>query len=351
MSTDTSIESIREAAVIVGEALAAFDPSDYPLHVFSEKHESAMRRILSFIAGRKRKRPLAKRLIACLIALLILFAGAYIFLPSVHAAVNEWFFTVWNNTMEFFFPHSGNDHAFPVMTPASIPDRFMLSSDKSGDGYRTLEYTDSTNGDYITFDYRWINEKRAEKLKQDIEKNGSVTLHHGYNALLTEGRNKTTLKWYEPQNMLGFSAESNIPADELIQAFSEMDIRLPEYEPTWIPDGFELVYENHGPTYTSLTYVNDETDGMIGFDYYDYGNEDSFTGLLTDADIIEETNINGYKATLAYTDKTSEVYDINNIYNGLALVWIDDEINIIFIVSGSISAENAIRFSESINTK
>lgn len=107
---------------------------------------------------------------AAIIVIVMLFAGAYAFIPSVHAAVNEWFFTVWNNTVEYFFPHSGNDHAFPVMTPTGIPERFALSSDKSGDGYRTLKYTDSTNDDYITFDYRWISENRAEKLKLYIEK-------------------------------------------------------------------------------------------------------------------------------------------------------------------------------------
>ena len=111
MGTQISKEDIRAAAIMVGESLAAFDTSDCPLHIFSEKHESAMRRILSIGAGRKRRRPFAKRLIACIIALLIVFAGAYTFIPSVHAAVSEWFTTVWNNIVTIYFPHSGTDHA------------------------------------------------------------------------------------------------------------------------------------------------------------------------------------------------------------------------------------------------
>ena len=342
---------IQEAAIQAGEALAAFNTSALPSHVFSAGHESAMQRILSMAAGRKKRRPVLRHIAAAIIAIAVLFAGAYAFIPSVHAAVNEWFFTVWNNTVEYFFPHSGNDHAFPVMTPTGIPERFTLSSDKSGDGYRTLKYTDSTNGDYITFDYRWINEKRAEKLKQDIEKNCSVTLYHGYNALLTESRNKTTLKWYNPQNMLGFSAESNIPANELIQAFSEMDGHLPDYEPTWVPEGFELIIQERDLGSTSFVYMQPSTSNIVALQYFDYGNEDTIGSELAKGDVIEEITINGWRASLIYTDSEDPNYDSDDPFNGLVLIWTDENNHLIFMVVGAVSKDTAVSFAESVKTK
>ncbi|MBQ9825747.1 MAG: DUF4367 domain-containing protein [Firmicutes bacterium] len=351
MNTQISKEDIRNAAIIVGNSIAAFDTSNIPSHTFSDRHETAMRRILSLIAsdtGRTRRRPFVRRLVACIVAILILFAGAYAFIPSVHAAVNEWFTTVWNNIVTYYFPHSGNDHAFPVLTPTSIPERFEIESDTASDGARTIRYIDKANGDFIVFDYRWISQRQADKLKQSMENDDTVVLYSGYNALLQESNNKCVLKWYEPHNLLGFTVESNIAAEELIQAFSAMDIHLPEYAPTWIPEGFELVYEDRDPGSTTLTYMHTETGDIIGLDYYDYGNIDIFGGDLTEADVIENVSINGHKASLVYTDSTDPEYDTNNVFNGLVLIWVDNNSKMIFAIDSSLEKEEVIRFAESI---
>ena len=156
------------------------------------------------------------------------------------------------------------------------------------------------------------------------------------------------LKWYEPHNLLGFTVESNIAAEELIQAFSAMDIHLPEYAPTWIPEGFELVYEDRDPGSTTLTYMHTETGDIIGLDYYDYGNIDIFGGDLTEADVIENVSINGHKASLVYTDSTDPEYDTNNVFNGLVLIWVDNNSKMIFAIDSSLEKEEVIRFAESI---
>ena len=348
MNAAINSDAIRDAATAVGAALASFDISDRPLHVFSERHETAMRRILSAAAGRKRRRPFARQLAACLVIVLLLFACAYMIIPSIHATVNGWFTTVWNNIVTYYFPHSGNDHAFPVITPTGIPCQFELESDDNGDGYRTLKYVDKTNDDYIVFDYRWISRKKADKLKQSIEKNGSVSIWLDYKALLNEKTSKTSLEWYEPHNMLGFRAESDLPSEELIQAFSALDWHLPDYGPTWIPEGFELIDEYRDPGCASTTYYDPESGSMISLDYYDYGNTDVCNSYLTDADVIEDTEINGIKATVCYTNSSDPDYDPDSIYNGLVLIWVDDTRKLIFAIDSFSDIETTIRFAESI---
>ena len=168
---------------------------------------------------------------------------------------------------------------------------------------------------------------------------------------MNEGRNKTSLKWYNPQNMLGFSAESNIPADELIQAFSEMDGHLPIFEPTWVPEGFELIIQEGDLGSTSYAYMHPTTGNVIVLQYYDYGNIDQFTGFFTEADVSEEISINGFRAILGYTDIGSPDYDPKNIYNGLSIIWVDDVNHLIFAVDSSIDRDESIMFAESIRAK
>ena len=351
MKRDITQEDIRRAAINVGGAMAAFDASPTTPHIFSERHEEAMRMILSMEPGKVRRRPVLRGLAAGVIALIILFIGAYTYAPSVHAAVGEWFTKVWNNVVIYNFPHSGQDHAFPVIDPVSVPERFTLKQEKKGDGYRTLKYTDDSTGDHILFDYRWISQKQADKLEAELKTQGSVQVFYGYDTVLKESGNKTMLSWYEPTMLLGFKAESNLPAEELAQALSEVDWHLPEYVPTWIPEGFELLEEYRDPGCVGLTYILPETGDLLGLEYYDYGEMTSFTSFMTDADVIEEVVVNGFEASLGYTDLSSENYDPDNMYNGLTLVWTDTYKHLIFVVDGSIDRETAVKFAENLKIK
>ena len=148
--------------------------------------------------------------------------------------------------------------------------------------------------------------------------------------------------------MLGFRAESDLPSEELIQAFSALDWHLPEYGPTWIPEGFELIDEYRDPANSAFIYYNAESGDVITFEYSDYGETDSLTGILTDADHLEAVFINGHKAVLGYTDPNSPDFDPSEINNGTDLTWADDDIMLIFSISGSPNRETILRFAESI---
>lgn len=345
---DTNLNNeIRLGAISAGQALAAFDSSAYPVHVFSERHENAMRRILSLVPGKKRSRAALKGLAACLAALLIAFAAVFC-VPRAYAAVGSWFVRVWDNFITYSFPHSESDHAFVIFVPTSVPERFELISEDLGEKHHTMQYKDASTGQFIIFDHRQVDQKTGDRLQKDIDENDTVQVHDGYPAIAKTVLGRTTLTWYDKYTLTSFKAESDLTLEELVQALSEMDAHLPEYVPTWIPEGFELADEYRDKGGASLTYMRPGTDELIGLDYFDYSNIDSFEGYMTDADVLKEIEINRHKGSLGYTDTSDGDYDPDNIYNGLMLMWVDSDKNIVFFIEGSISPETAIRFAEGI---
>ncbi len=348
---DTNLNNeIRLGAISAGQALAAFDSSAYPVHVFSERHENAMRRILSLVPGKKRIRAALKGLAACLAALLIAFAAVFC-VPRAYAAVGSWFVRVWDNFITYSFPHSESDHAFVIFVPTSVPERFELISEDLGEKHHTMQYKDASTGQFIIFDHRQVDQKTGDRLQKDIDENATVQVHDGYPAIAKTILGRTTLTWYDKYTLTSFKAESDLTLEELVQAFSGMDAHLPEYVPTWIPEGFDLVDEYRDKGSTTLAYMHQNTGDVLLLEYFDQAIIDSITGFMTEADIIEETEINGFRASLGYTDSSSDKYDPDSFNNGTVLVWLDTKTRIIFKVDGSICPEDAIKIAERIIAK
>ena len=183
-----------------------------------------------------------------------------------------------------------------------------------------------------------------------MDENAAVQICDGYSAVVRSLLGRTTLSWYDKYTLTSFRAESNLSAEELARAFSEMDARLPEYVPTWIPEGFELVDEYRDGGSTAFVYLNTETEAVVLLEYYDRATIDSITGFLSDSDVIKEIEINGLKAVLGFTDSSGADYDPDSINNGTVLIWEDPEINIIFKIDGEISPEDAIKIAEGITS-
>jgi len=58
---------------------------------------------------------------------------------------------------------------------------------------------------------------------------------------LSVGNGKCDLFWYDADRDLAFYVESNLDSNTLILCFDVLQMRLPLYEPTWLPDGYEEV--------------------------------------------------------------------------------------------------------------
>ena len=92
MAMELTENEIRAAAAEVGSAFAAYDAAPSPEHVFSLRHESAMREFFGTaekVQRARRRRRVLRNLAACLAGLIIALAAATAFIPGVNAAMRR----------------------------------------------------------------------------------------------------------------------------------------------------------------------------------------------------------------------------------------------------------------------
>ena len=92
MAMELTENKIRAAAAEIGSAFAAYDAAPSPEHVFSLRHESAMREFFGTaekVQRARRRRRVLRNLAACLAGLVIALAAATAFIPGVNAAMRR----------------------------------------------------------------------------------------------------------------------------------------------------------------------------------------------------------------------------------------------------------------------
>ena len=123
----------------------------------------------------------------------------------------------------------------------------------------------------------------------------------------------------------------------------EQDVDLPNYEPTWLPDGYVWDREYCGPTRDkSISYrnLNDEQ-SWIWFDYLQITDKETYYLSSLDKGTYEKetVEINGLPGELyTYVDNPDSGY----------LIWIDKHNCIVFLLGFDSGTEDAIRIAESV---
>ena len=116
---------------------------------------------------------------------------------------------------------------------------------------------------------------------------------------------------------------------------------LPTYEPTWIPDGYEVVQEeNNGDVkLTVYQFGDDITNGFI-IGYW-IATEDSklFLDTMGDDYDIEQVTVHGYNG---------EFYIAQDPDNSSDLLWLDERTNTIITVSGFYDKVDILRIANGI---
>lgn len=115
---------------------------------------------------------------------------------------------------------------------------------------------------------------------------------------------------------------------------------LPHYDPTWLPEGFEQVYEYRDEISHGRLYQKQNSQSGIVIEYY-RAYEGTHTELIAKnvESLREEVTVNGIKADFYRADEGSNT---NN------LIWIDRRSTIVFMVNSDLDKSVIIRIAESL---
>lgn len=122
---------------------------------------------------------------------------------------------------------------------------------------------------------------------------------------------------------------------------SEDQNELPDYELTWIPDGYELIREDSYEQMYGAVYLR-ENNIIDGFTFdYSIANNDTQMSIHSNYGQYhsEAVNISG---------KHGELYLSNNANDANALIWFDEDNNIVFSITSYMDASVILHIANNV---
>ena len=333
---------LRLAVAAYCRDLCADEPDYDPGHVFSDLYNERIRKILAVSRRQIHRRRVLRIAASIFIVLMLAFGAVIAFNEPVRATVINWTINIYNNLVDITFNHSEDDHAYIICTPGELPEGFELAENYHS-GYYTRNVYKSTEGQYIKLEYR----KPTEAQKRRIDKRGAsseiITSSMGVQMFLSAGNGKCDLFWYDADRDLAFYVESNLDSNTLIRCFDVLQMRLPLYEPTWLPEGYEETERANDYPYYWIIYSDNGNNDSIIFSYTDMAESDLISVWKGDADTDYETvKVGGIKALLFLP---------NAFDSGIDLIWVDESRNLVYEISGIMTKEEIIAVAESMVCK
>lgn len=344
--TDKEIE--KAVDLYVEELLTSFSNTESD-HVFSERYEKRKAQIIACGAKPVRRadssenrviRPVwLRRSIAAVLTLVLSLSIAMTFSTTARAAVSNWLTETYNKLVKYVFSHNEDDHTYLICAPGSLPEGFEHVETIREDNYTLKEYKNAVTGDFLRFEYS----KATEPMKAEIEKQKAgaelLAVSGSIEKYCFDAGASRRVFWYDHQRELVFFADSSLDRDILAASLDSISIRLPLYEPAWLPEGYEEAEQNTEYPSVMITYMDSNSKGMIIYCYSDMAETDlvAIDQIGKDLD-FETVQINGIRAYY-YSYKDEEGGD---------LIWIDEETKLVFTISTSVSRDELLLFANSI---
>ena len=335
---------LKAAVYAYGEAWRTSDPSADPGHVFSEIYKSRKAGILSAARKRQAKQRVWHNVAAVFIVLIMSFGIVLAASPTARAAVLNWTVDTYNRIVDYRFYHNEDDHTFLICDPGSLPEGFVRTEEYHKGYYARKVYADPDTGSYIKLEYRKPTDAQIKRLEKQAA-SAELFLEDGIiKKYITQSGSKNKLFWYDPQRNLVFRVESNLDRTALEECFRTMDFRLPLYEPTWLPEGFEISERIDHYMEEFILYEDPKTQAVLFFTYTDMAEANDLyifkvAGEYPDEIRSEAVTVSGGSAYY-YPSTDNDV--------GADLVWIDEIDHIVFVISGTAGKETMIRIAESV---
>ena len=206
-------------------------------------------------------------------------------------------------------------------------------------------YKNHDTGEYIRFEYFKPTEKQIEKISaagSDAEK---YLIFGYYEAFLVQSGTEKQLCWYDPDRNLAFYVESDMKDKEsFLEAFSEIRVRLPHYEPTWIPEGYEECERVDEYPSFSVYYKEQDSNRFIYFDVYDLAESNMLfvqKGVGEDMDdVVCEMIMIGLMKAYYYPSTEHD--------SSAELILIDEEQNLEYWITAELYIDDLCKIAESI---
>ena len=116
-----------------------------------------------------------------------------------------------------------------------------------------------------------------------------------------------------------------------------------DYRVTWIPEGYEIVYEDNNETSYCIIYSNTQADkDSLVFEYYSL-----IEGRLVDF-ILGDDRYN--IGTVKINDMHGEFYSSIDGNKSNNLIWFDEHHSICFMINSSLDVASMVKIAENIKT-
>ena len=345
-------EQLKNAVTELAEERYASLPFDGAEPEFSENYQNRKRQFVTMAKdfgtagnhGRtRRRRHRVLRTVAAVLGILIIsFAILMVASPKAYAAVRDWTINIYNKIVDYTFNHSEDDHAVIVCEPAGLPEGFERAETYHSGYYTRKLYKNAETGDYIRFEYRKPTKAQIANIEKRGQKAESVTAANGVPMYFAAG-SPNELFWYDKDRNLVFYVESNLSKDALLDCFASVYLRLPLYEPSWLPEGYKEVQRMDHYPYYDIVYAVSDTDlyqHIILYSYCDIAETDGLViDRLGDKVAAEDVYID---------DILCKYYPHTDGIEGGDLIIINEKDKLIYMIESDLEKNLLLRFAESI---
>jgi hypothetical protein len=276
------------------------------------------------------------------IVLMLAFGALMAFNEPVRATVINWTINIYNKLVDITFNHSENGHAYIICTPGELPDGFELVENYHS-GYYTRNVYKNAEGQYIRFEYRRPTERQKERIVKDSESAEVIIMNHGIEMYCIKNGSTCKMFRYDAERDLAFYIESDLSKETLSKVFYDINYRLPLYEPSWLPDGYEESERYELYLEYDIDYYNADSGDYVYYSCSDMSATDLvFIDHLGDDIVVEKISINGNQSY--FFPKTDSVLDND-------LVIIDESKKTVHIITSTLDRSVILHIAESIVCK
>lgn len=346
MNTVLTDSVLREAAIQVRDAMLASLPNDDEIQIdITPSFERKMAPLLAKMRRRYHFQQISKRVAAVLIAALIGVTTWLAVDEDARAVALKWLRTVYEDKIVYQF-FGGREVSADIKLnyePQWLPD-----------GYKEVERIDNPSIRLIEYDYNGTSLYfKCFKAREGAE---SIFITEGYDYQekeveigtltgifyeVSDLEESNELMWIDEDMRVAFIISAFLDEETMVQIAESVQME-PEkididYEPQWLPDGYEEIKTEEGYSIKLIVY---DYDGIPLYFTCFKAREGAKSVFLTDENYEMRQTMVG-----SITGDFIEYFDPDETNE---LIWIDEDAHVVFTISAFLDEETMVRIAESV---